>query len=168
MMMETSNPTPFGGTLHEAHAQPQQSGGLAKVGDVASQAADTAKTVIGQAKDQAVAVAEHHKEDIADRIADVAQAVHRSGEQFEGKQDWIAHAIEQGATELNMLASALRDNDIISLASKVQMLAKRQPALFIGASLMAGFAVARLGKIVVAGATTDDLPTMPRIDHATS
>ena len=164
----TPGSTAPSGMTAEDRSQAQQGGSSANAGDVAGQAADTAKSVIGQAKDQTVTAAEQQKDGIADRIEDVAQAVHRSGEQFEGKQDWIAHAIEQGAEELNTLASALRDNDIMSLARKVQTLARRQPALFIGASLMAGFAVARLGKLAVAGATADDLPTMPRIDHAAS
>ena len=168
MMMDTDNQTPSGGMMDADRAQSQQSGASAKIADVAGQATDTAKSVIGQAKDQVVATAEQHKEGIADRIDDIAQAVHRSGERFEGKQDWIAHAIEQGAAELNTLASALRGNDIMSLAGKLQTLAKRQPALFIGASLMAGFAIARLGRLAVADATADDLPTMPGIDHAAS
>ena len=37
--------------------------------------------------------------------------------------------------------------------------------LFIGASLAAGFAVARLGKIVAADMSRDDLPTMPEVGH---
>ena len=45
----------------------------------------------------------------------------------------------------------------------LQDLAQRQPALFAGASLAAGFALARVGRIAVAGASKDDLPKMPEV-----
>ena len=164
--MNTDNRAGSGATGAQAPAKPDQDQSTPSVEKTVAQAKDAAGSALGQAKDQALGAAEDKKEGIADRIDDVAKAVHRSGEQFEGKQDWIAHAIEQGAAELSALADTLRDNDIMSLAGKVQSLAKRQPALFISASLAAGFAVARLGKVVVADATGDDLPTMPRISHA--
>ena len=63
------------------------------------------------------------------------------------------------------LASSLRENDLSSLLGQVKSLARRQPALFVGASLAAGFAVARLGKIVAADVSRDDLPNMPEVGH---
>lgn len=95
----------------------------------------------------------------------MAQSVRRSGEQFAGQQDWIASAIDRGATELGSLASALREKDIVSLVGEVKSFAKRQPALFIGVSLASGFAIARLGKLVAAEVTRADLPTMPEVGH---
>ena len=45
-------------------------------------------------------------------------------------------------------------------------LARRQPAVFVGAAMAAGFAAVRLGRVAVAGATQADLPHMPeRIDE---
>ena len=134
--------------------------------DVAGTAGDKASSLIGQAKEQASAAISGQKDGIADRIDELADAVHKSGAQFEGRQDWIASAIERGATELGSLATALRDNDLTSLVAQVRSIARRQPALFIGASLAAGFAVARLGKLVVADVSRDDLPTMPKAGHA--
>ncbi len=91
--------------------------------------------------------------------------MHKSGEQFAGQQDWIAGAIERGATELSSLATSLRDNDLSSLVDQVKSLARRQPAVFVGACLAGGFAIARLGKIVAADVSRDDLPTMPEVGH---
>ena len=132
---------------------------------VADQATDQASSLVGQVKDKAVAVASDGKEGLADRLDDLAQAVHKSGEQFEGQQDWIASAIERGAAELGSLAKSLRENDVSSLFGQAKSIAQRQPALFIGAALAAGFAVARLGKIVAADVSRDDLPTMPEVGH---
>jgi hypothetical protein len=45
----------------------------------------------------------------------------------------------------------------------LQDLARRQPALFAGASLAAGFALARVGRVAVAGASQADLPKLPEV-----
>ena len=134
-------------------------------GDVAAAASDQASSLVGQVKDKAAAAVSGQKEGLADRIDELADAVHKSGGQFEGKQDWIAGAVERGASELGALATALRENDLSSLLGQVQTIARRQPALFIGASLAAGFAIARLGKLVVADVSRDDLPTLPEVGH---
>ena len=132
---------------------------------VADQATEQAASLGGQVKDKALAAVSDQKEGLADRIDDLAQAVHKSGEQFAGQQDWIAGAIERGAAELGSLATALRENDLGNLFGQAKSIAQRQPALFIGAALAAGFAVARLGKIVAADVSRDDLPTMPEVGH---
>jgi hypothetical protein len=132
---------------------------------VADQATEQASSLVGQVKDKALAAASDQKEGLADRLDDLAHAVHKSGEQFAGQQDWIASAIERGAAELGALATSLRQNDVASLFGQAKSIAQRQPALFIGASLAAGFAVARLGKIVAADVSRDDLPTMPEVGH---
>jgi hypothetical protein len=63
-------------------------------------------------KDQAVSATETAKDGIADRLDDVAKAIHSSSEQLEGQQDWIAHIVERGSKELGGLASILRTNDL--------------------------------------------------------
>ena len=124
--------------------------------DMAAKAA----SLVDQVKDQVASTASDQKDGIADRIEDVAEAVHRSGERFAGKQDWIAGAIERGASELTTLAGTLRDADIGTILQQVQVFARRQPGLFVGASLAAGFALARFGKVAARQVSTDDLPTM--------
>jgi hypothetical protein len=127
---------------------------------------DKATSLLGQAKEQAVAALSEQKDGVADGIDGLADTVHRSAEQFEGKQDWIAGAIDRGAAELGTFATALRENDLAGLFRQVQTIARRQPALFIGASLAAGFAAARLGKLVAADVSRDDLPTLNGGEHA--
>ena len=111
--------------------------------DAQAQAASMAGTV-GQ---RAGAMAETQKANLAERLEDVARAVHKSGEQLEGHQDWVAHLVERGADELTALASTLRSNDLRSLLGDLGSLARRQPALFVGASMAAGFALARVGRL---------------------
>ena len=102
-------------------------------------------------------MAEGHKQDVAGYLDDVAQAVHRSGEQLEGHQDWIAHVVERGADELGALANTLRTNDLQSLLGELGSLARRQPALFVGASMAAGFALARVGRLAATAPTTTEV-----------
>lgn len=161
-----------GGAVSPFDAQPAREQAGAAVAavkdaasDVAATASDHASSIIGQVKDQASAAVSGHKDGLADRIDELADAVHKSGAQFDGKQDWIAGAIERGASELGALASALRENDLGNLLGRVQTIARQQPALFIGAALAAGFALSRLGKIVAADISRDDLPTLPEVGH---
>ncbi|MGI4957361.1 MAG: hypothetical protein ACRYGI_07155, partial [Janthinobacterium lividum] len=131
---------------------------------MANQAADKASSLLGQVKDKATTAVESRKHDLADRVDEIAGAVHKSSEQFEG-QDWIASAIERGAAELSTVATALRENDLNGMIGQVRNFARQQPAAFIGASLVAGFALARFGKIIAADVSRDDLPTLPEVTH---
>lgn len=137
--------------------------------DVAQDAKVRAADVTGAIREQASTIAETQKSQLADKLEDVAKAVHRSGAQLEGHQDWLAHLVERGAAELNSLATTLRSNDLQGLLGDLGGLARRQPALFVGASMAAGFALTRIGRLAVsapaqtastaAGTTTPD--TMP-------
>lgn len=139
-----------------------------------SDAAASASGLVEDAKNRAASLAdkvttrvvtsaEDRKEELAEELEDVAKAVHRSGEELKGHQDWVAGIIERGADELGSLASTLRDNDLKALLGKIEDLARRQPAVFLGASIAAGFAMVRLGKVVAAGASQEDLPHAPEV-----
>lgn len=139
--------------------------GLAMTAPATGGATGGATTLMGQAKQQLADTAATHKDGIADQIDQLADTVHRSGEQFAGKQDWLAGAIDGGAQELSTLATALREQDLGTLLGHVGAFARRQPAVFIGASFAAGFALARVGKVAVADVSRADLPTMPEVGH---
>ena len=115
----------------------------------------------GNVKDHVLAAVDEHRHDIAEHVIEVGDAVHEPGEQFKGNQDWIAQIVESGAGGLGTLAETLRSNDLVGLMGKLQDLARRQPAIFVGAAMAAGFAAVRLGKVAVAGASNADLPCVP-------
>lgn len=152
-----------GNAIHDVGGQAQQAGTKAwgEAQDVAHSAAVQGASLAETVQDKVATVATTQKDSLADKLVDVAKAVHRSGEQLEGHQDFVAHLVERGAAELGVLASTLRSNDLRGLLGNLQDLAQRQPALFAGASLATGFALARVGKVAVAGASKADLPTMP-------
>ena len=133
--------------------------------DLAGEVSQRGASLAGDAKHHLTSVAENRKAGLADQLDDVAQAVRRSGEQLEGHQDWIAHLVERGSHELSSLASTLRTNDLQGLLGNLQDLARRQPAVFVGASLAAGFAMVRVGKVAASGMSRADLPKLPEVNR---
>ena len=132
---------------------------------IAGEAGQTASSLAGQARQRLAGTLDGQKGAAADLVEQLAQSVQRSGEQFEGRQDWIASAVGRGAAELDALAGSIRDADLGELMGEVADFARRQPALFMGAALAAGFALARLGKMVAGDLSRDDLPTVPEVRH---
>ncbi len=55
----------------------------------------------------------------------------------------------------------LRTNDLQSLMGDLSSLARRQPALFVGATMAAGFALARVGRLAATGAASAPAATSP-------
>ena len=144
-----------GEAAREVAAKAGQAGSdaAAQAKDVAYEAKDRVVSLAGEAKDAALSTVEAQKSRLADQVESLAESVQRSGEALEGEQDWVAKLVERGARELGGLADTLRTNDLQSLVGSLDGLARRQPALFLGASVVAGFALARVGKIAVSGTT---------------
>jgi hypothetical protein len=145
----------IGDAARQTGQQARQAGAdaLDKVRDVAAEAQGRAASALDTVGEQAISVAETQKVNLAERLEDVANAVHKSGEQLEGHQDWVAKLVEQGADELLALATTLRTNDLQSLLGDLGSLARRQPALFVGASMAAGFALTRIGRLAISSST---------------
>ncbi len=163
-----------GDTARQAGTQAKQAGtqalGQARdvVQDAQARGASLAGEVAGEVRSRVSSAAQTQKDGLAGQLDDMAQAVHRSGEQLEGHQDWIAHTVERGAAELKVLADTLRANDLRSLMSNLEDLARRQPALFVGASLAAGFALTRVGRVAASGVSSADLPHAPDLSKERS
>ena len=63
----------------------------------------------------------------------------------------------RGADELGGIADEIRRNDVAGLLGSVEVFARRQPALFMGAAVALGFALTRfVGAAPEAG--SDDRP----------
>ena len=122
-------------------------------------------SLLGDVRGHLTSLAEDRKDELADQLDDVAKAVQRSGKELEGHQDWLAQLVERGTHELGSLATSLRNNDLQGLLGSLQDLARRQPAIFVGASLAAGFALVRVGKVAVSGMSSADLPKMPEVNR---
>ena len=133
--------------------------------EAASNAEQASVPLASPARRKLAGAVEGRKNAAADLVDNFAQTVQRSGEQFAGQQDWIASAIQRGAAELNTLATSLRERDARDLLSEVQSFARQRPAVFIGGALAAGFAIARIGKLVAEDVSREDLPSIPELGH---
>jgi len=147
------------------HASEVGAQAMEQAQDLAHHAREVGGSLASSVSERLESTALSGKANLADQLEDVARAVHRAGAQLEGHQDWMAHLVERGAAELGTLATALRTNDMRDLMSNIDGIARRQPALFAGATLAAGFALARVGRVAVAGASKSDLPTMPGLKN---
>jgi hypothetical protein len=123
-----------------------------RASSVAGAVKDEAASLAGAIQEQAKSLGQAHKDKAADALEDAAKAIHKSGEQLEGHQDWAARLVERGAAELEALAASLRRNDVQGLLDNLSGLARRQPAVFVGASMAAGFLLTRVGRIAAESA----------------
>lgn len=124
-----------------------------------------AESLARAVQDQARETGDVGKAQLADQIEDVAGAVHRSGKQLEGHQDFLAKLVQRSADEMGSLAGTLRANDLDKLAERLQDLARRQPAVFTGLSIAAGFAAVRLAKVAGSRSSNDVMSHPKEAEH---
>ena len=86
---------------------------------------------------------EHQKNGIADRLSAVAERAQKSASDLRDQEAWLGNLLGRGADELQGLAEEIRRNDVAGLLGSVEVFARRQPALFMGATVALGFALAR-------------------------
>jgi hypothetical protein len=99
-------------------------------------------------KDQAVRGMEAGKDQASHQVAEAADSIRQSADQLRGRQQtWLADLVDRGAEQLDRVSETLRSNDLQGLLSQLDGFARRQPALFAGASMVAGFALARIARV---------------------
>ncbi|HET7879833.1 MAG TPA: hypothetical protein VFL55_03035 [Acetobacteraceae bacterium] len=87
------------------------------------------------------AAAQGHR--VADRAEHAADAARRAARAMGGDEAWMAGLVEQGADRLSDFAQTLRSNDLNTLLARAEDFARRQPVLFTGAAMAAGFMLSR-------------------------
>ena len=107
--------------------------GVAK--DVASQAADKVSKEVGA--QQAVG---------ADFIGRFAENIRNSAKAFEQDAPFAAKGIDMAATYVDDAATMIRNGSVRDLVDGATSFARRQPAAFLGLSVLAGFAAVRFLK----------------------
>lgn len=116
-------------------------GGVAR--DTATQAADTLKEKVGEQQ--------HAGADYAHRLADnIRNAAHA----FESDTPLAARTMETAADFVENAAGKIRDGSLGEVMDGMTSFARRQPAAFLGLSVLAGFAAVRFLKASSAGSTS--------------
>jgi ElaB/YqjD/DUF883 family membrane-anchored ribosome-binding protein len=109
--------------------------------------ANTQGGIVGRARERATAQLSSQKDRATDGMGSVAHAVRQSTQQLrEQHHDTIAQYIEKAADQLDKMSARLREKNVNELIDDAQRLARRQPALFIGAAFAVGLLGARFLK----------------------
>ena len=111
----------------------------------------TDESLTGAARDaarRASAEARHQKDRAVGEMDGMTQSMRHAADTLrQDRQAWLASLVESGADELGTFSDMLRSNDLQGVLSRVEAFARRQPALFAGASMAAGFALARVARV---------------------
>ena len=117
-----------------------------------------AKEALNDAGERISSAVNDQKTAGADYLETVAQAIGRAAEEFEADVPQAAKYIRRAGSQLGDLATSVRDRDLRELVSEVESLARRQPALFFGGAMIAGFAAIRFIKSAPAKNALPDKP----------
>jgi hypothetical protein len=104
---------------------------------------DRAKEEVGVATEKARSIATDQKDLIAEQVGGVADAMSRAASELETSNGSSAHYARIIADNAERLSATIRDNDLDQLLGMAQDFGRRQPALFIGAAALLGFAASR-------------------------
>jgi len=127
--------------------------------DLASGAKDQAKNLAGEAKDQVKEVANQARDHVqtlvgqqknqaADRLGSLAEALREAGRKLnEGQQagDFGQYA-DRAAQQVERLSGYLRDHELRDFVRDTETFARRRPEVFLGGTLIAGLMLARFLK----------------------
>jgi hypothetical protein len=138
--MEDSNGTPG--------AQPTPA-------DAARRIRDSADTVIERGKEAAQSTVERGVERAAGSAESAASALRRAADELQDDNAWIGAGLRKAAQGLERASDSLSGGNFGRALDDLNGFARRQPALFLGASLALGFALARVGKTAVERAGAD-------------
>lgn len=115
-----------------------------------SSSADQAKSQIAQAAESAKAearrIGNQQKEAGADRLGEVAGAVHGAARTLETGMPQMASYIHGAAARLEGAATTLRHRSLDDLIDGISNFARTQPVVFFGGAVLAGFALTRFLK----------------------
>ena len=103
--------------------------------------------IVGRIRDTATAQLNTQKDKATEGLGTVASAVRESTQNLRNQQhDVAARYVEQAADHIERVAARLREKDATELLKDVQQLARRRPALFVGAAFAVGLLGARFLK----------------------
>jgi hypothetical protein len=105
--------------------------------------ADRAKQEVGAATDKVRSIAADQKDLLAAQVGGVADAMERAASDLEQSNGASAHYARLIADNAEKLSDTIRNNNVDQLLAIAQDFGRRQPALFVGAAALMGFAASR-------------------------
>jgi hypothetical protein len=130
-----------------AHARTTADEAAASVRSGTDELKRHAQGVVDDAKQRAQAVAGEQKNLAAERLTGFASALrHASSDLDQQGQSVVSGFVRQAADGLEHVSGAMQRNDVDDLVGSIEDFARRQPAVFIGSAVLAGFGIARFMK----------------------
>lgn len=105
--------------------------------------ADQAQVQLEQAGEKFKGAAADQKDMLAEELGSVAKAVSRVAEELRTEKAATAGYASSIAGGMRRLSENMRDKDVDELIGMAQDFGRRQPAAFMGAAALAGFAASR-------------------------
>jgi hypothetical protein len=141
-------------TTHESAGEDLKAQARGAAGDLGTEAKKVGETLGNEVSDLAQAArtrleaeAATQKDILADRLKGVAERVHQSAESFRKDESWLADWVDEGARRLHGASEDLRNREVSSILDWFNHLSRRQPAMVMGVSVAAGFALTRLARV---------------------
>jgi hypothetical protein len=124
--------------------------------DSARRIKDSASTLVDRGKEAAMHKAEEGAERVASSAQSTASALRRAADDVQEENAWIGKALRKSADSLEHATRSLAGGDVSRGIHDLNAFARRNPAIFLGASVALGFALARVGKTAIERATEED------------
>lgn len=122
--------------------------------------AEQAKAQVAETTGKVKGMAEEQKELLAAQVGGVADAMSRVADDLEAENGASAHYARMIADGAGKLSETVRGNDVDQLMSMAQDFGRKQPAAFLGAAALLGFAASRF-LLASAKRTEQNAPTEP-------
>jgi hypothetical protein len=123
--------------------------------DSARRIKDSASNLVERGKEAASQKAHEGAERVASSAQNTASALRRAASDVEPDNAWVSAALRKSADGLEQATRSLTGGDYTRGVADLNSFARRQPAIFLGAGLALGFALARVGKTAIEAATED-------------
>jgi len=99
--------------------------------------------LVGAARARAQGLAEEQKAFGADQIDGIARAATKAADELEQASPQLARYVRDAASAADNFSSSLRDRSVGDLLQSVTNFARREPVMFFGLTVAAGFALSR-------------------------
>lgn len=139
-------------SVHQAHRLAEKGrSGLSEVADQAKTAAssaaaavsDKAQYVVSGASDELVHVIEERKDEGAERLHRVADAIVRASSELQEDLPLVASYVKRGASKIDALAETIKERDGRTLSAEAGDFVRRHPGAIAGLLGLVGFATVR-------------------------
>lgn len=133
-----------------------------EAGGQAAELASQAKDQLAEATDKVKSMADDQKELLAQQFGGVADAIQKVASELEGTQAPAATYARMIADNASMLSDKLQNADVDELLGIAQDFGRKQPAAFMGAAALLGFAASRF---LLASAKRQETRVTPQQDN---